>query len=185
MDETNLEVAPETDDGILFINEYLYENDLLANFARLEAEGGRKTLLAIVAAIAFVWGVWFLIAGGEWAWLGIAGIAIGAFLLWRRRHLRHFFAARYIDAMEKDPTSFGDRYRRIAVAPEGLMVFARDGRSRYYRFSDLTRVRQDDLMHVLVFGGDGVCVPRDTFVRGDDRAFEEFVATIRHERRGR
>lgn len=178
--------AAAADDGILFLNEYLYENHLLTNFARMQTSGGRRTLLLVVGTACIAGGIAWLVMDARLGWLGIIVAAMGAYLLWHRAHMRHNYARHYIDAMEKDPTSFGERYRRVAVSDEGLMVFARDGRSRYYRFRDLSRVQQDDLMYVLQFGLDGVCVPRDSFVRGTDAEFERFLAALpqgRHHRR--
>ncbi|MBM6953969.1 YcxB family protein [Enorma phocaeensis] len=171
-----IEDAP--DDGIRFINEYLYENDLLTNFARLQATGARRTLLAVVGVACIVGGVAWFVLDRSLGWLGIVVVLVGIYLLWHRSQLHHNYARRYIDAMEKDSTSFGDRYRRVAVSDEGLMVFARDGRSRYYRFSDLTRVQQDDLMFVLLFGLDGVCLPRAAFQRGNAQEFERFLESL-------
>lgn len=173
LEKPNDGVTP--DDGILFLNEYLYENDLITEFARLQASPARRVLLAVVGAGCIAGGIWLLMAGGAWAWLGIPCILGGLYLLWRCHHLRHHYAQLFIDAINKDPSGFGERYRRVAVGDEGLMVFARNGVSRHYRFEDLDRMLQNDRIIVAVFGGEGVCVPRDTFMRGTDAEFEQFL----------
>ena len=52
----------DASNDILFMNEYLYENDLLTNFARLQAQSGqRKAMVVVGVAFVLVEGVlpWF------------------------------------------------------------------------------------------------------------------------------
>ena len=43
----------DASNDILFMNEYLYENDLLTNFARLQAQSGQRKAM-VVAGVVFV-----------------------------------------------------------------------------------------------------------------------------------
>lgn len=167
--------ASAVDDGILFLNEYLYENDLITEFARLQASRGRRAAMVLAGVAFLAGGAWLLVRGGAWNWLGFICILVALYLFWRCKNLRHDFARMFIDAIDKDPSPFGNRYRRVAVGPEGIMVFARTGASRYYRFEDMSRCQHNDRIIVAVFGGDGVCIPRDTFQRGTAEELERFL----------
>ena len=50
--EVALEEQAAADDGILYLNEYQYENDLVTDFARLVASPRRRGSLYVAAAIA-------------------------------------------------------------------------------------------------------------------------------------
>ena len=49
--EVALEEQAAADDGILYLNEYQYENDLVTDFARLVASPRRRGSLYVAAAI--------------------------------------------------------------------------------------------------------------------------------------
>lgn len=166
--------APEPDDGIRFINEYLYENDLITDFARLQASGARRAAVLVFGAISLVFGIVWLLSPQSLNWLGIVFVCIGAYLLWYWKNMHHVMARNFIDAVESDPT-FGGRWRRVAATDEGLMVFGRSGQSRYYAFDELTGVLANDRIIVAAFNTSGVTVPRDTFARGTDTEFEAFL----------
>lgn len=163
-------------DDIRFIVEYLYENDLLTDFARLQAGTGRRANEIIAAAICAALGVFALCSHTAWNWLGIIGVLIAAYLLWHQANLRHIMARHYIDAMEADTGSFGDRFRRVAISDDGVIVFARDGRSRYYPLDTLDRVQRDENMTVLIFGEEGVAIPHGSFMRGTPEELAAFLA---------
>lgn len=162
---------------ILFMNEYLYENDLLTNFARLQAQSGQRKAMVVVG-VAFVLVGFAIVASGHlFGWAGMLLAAVGLFCLWYQQGLHHRLARHYIDAIEQDTGSFGNRFRRIAVSSDGAMVFARDGRSRYFPFEKLERVLADDLMFVLIFGEEGLVVPRASFIQGTAEDFETFLSS--------
>ena len=50
--EVALEAQAAADDGIMYLNEYQYENDLVTDFARLVASPRRRGSLYVAAAIA-------------------------------------------------------------------------------------------------------------------------------------
>lgn len=172
-DET---ARPAPDDGILFLNEYQYENDLLANLARLEATPARRGTVGALSAAVGAGGVALLATAGAWAWAGLPAIAVAAVLGHHAIDMRHSLARQHINAMEHATGSFADRYRRVAVSAEGVMVFARDGRTRYYALDKLSRVLSDDLMHVLLFDEEGVVVPRAGYLRGSADELDAFLA---------
>ena len=61
--EVALEEQAAADDGILYLNEYQYENDLVTDFARLVASPRRRGSLYVAAAIAALIGIGMLVAG--------------------------------------------------------------------------------------------------------------------------
>lgn len=172
--ETALETEAAIDDGIRFLNEYLYENDLITDFARLQADPARKTFMLIFALAFIAGGAWLIVAGGDWSWLGIICVLVGAFLIWYRKNLHHILAKQYIDAVEDD-AEMGGRYRRIAASDGGLMVWGGSGRSKFFSYERLDRVLDGERIFVAMFGEHGVTVPKDTFVRGEAEAFGRFL----------
>lgn len=163
-------------DGIRFLVEYRYENDLLTNLARLQSGRGPRLATTALGAALVLGGAAALVGTGAWGWLGICGIVLGIAFIRLAATMRHHIARRYIDAMEHDTSSFGNRYRRVAVSDAGVMVFAHDGRSRYYPLERLSRVLRDDLMSVLVFDDEGVVVPHDAYLRGSAAELDAFLA---------
>ena len=172
--EVALEAEAAADDGILFLNEYQYENDLITDFARLMASPGRRGLILVFAAMFAASGIWLLVAGGDWAWLGIVLVLLAVFLLWYAKNLRHTLARQYIDAVEAD-TEMGGRYRRVAANDGGLMVWGGSGRSKFFSYEKLTEVLDGERIFVAMFGEHGVTVPKDTFVRGEAADFGRFL----------
>ena len=77
--EVALEAQAAADDGILYLNEYQYENDLVTDFARLVASPRRRGSLYVAAAIAVLIGIGMLVAGGSWIKFGVVLIVFGAF----------------------------------------------------------------------------------------------------------
>ncbi len=77
--EVALEEQAAADDGILYLNEYQYENDLVTDFARLVASPRRRGSLYVAAAVAALIGIGMLVAGGSWIKFGVVLIVFGAF----------------------------------------------------------------------------------------------------------
>ena len=100
--EVALEKQAAADDGILYLNEYQYENDLVTDFARLVASPRRRGSLYVAAAIAALIGIGMLVAGGNWIKFGVVLIVFGAFLAWWSKNLHHTLARDFIDAVEAD-----------------------------------------------------------------------------------
>ena len=98
--EVALETQAAADDGILYLNEYQYENDLVTDFARLVASPRRRGSLYVAAAIAALIGIGMLVAGGNWLKFGVVLIVFGAFLAWWSKNLHHTLARDFIDAVE-------------------------------------------------------------------------------------
>lgn len=96
--EVALEEQAAADDGILYLNEYQYENDLVTDFARLVASPRRRGSLYVAAAIAALIGIGMLVAGGNWIKFGVVLIVFGAFLAWWSKNLHHTLARDFIDA---------------------------------------------------------------------------------------
>lgn len=172
--------ASELPAGMLFLNEYEYSNDLLTEFARLQVTDGvrRGLLVGGIALIAL--GAAALISDNPFGWIGLFAVLIGAFLIWYRGQMFHVLAKHYIDAAERGEGALSGRWRRVAVNDGGIMVFSADGRSRYYPFDQLKRLRRSDLMLVAEFGDEGVAVPAGTFVHGDADAFAQFLYEKRY-----
>ena len=126
--EVALEEQAAADDGILYLNEYQYENDLVTDFARLVASPRRRGSLYVAAAIAALLGIGMLVAGGSWIKFGVVLIVFGAFLAWWSKNLHHTLARDFIEAVEADE-SMGGRYRRVAANEDGLMVWGKSGKT--------------------------------------------------------
>ena len=95
--EVALETQAAADDGILYLNEYQYENDLVTDFARLVASPRRRGSLYVAAAIAALIGIGMLVAGGNWIKFGVVLIVFGAFLAWWSKNLHHTLARDFIE----------------------------------------------------------------------------------------
>ena len=162
--EVALEEQAAADDGILYLNEYQYENDLVTDFARLVASPRRRGSLYVAAAIAALIGIGMLVAGGNWIKFGVVLIVFGAFLAWWSKNLHHTLARDFIDAVEADE-SMGGRYRRVAANEDGLMVWGTSGKSQF----------DGERIFVAMFADQGVTIPKDTFVRGDAEQFGPFL----------
>ena len=169
-------------DGILHLCEYEYGNDLLTEFARLQVTPAMRTGMLVGGCALAVAGVAAVASGNPFGWLGVFAIGIGLFLIWYRGQMFHVLAKRYIEAMERGEGQLTGRWRRVSATNEGLMVFSSDGRSRYYPFDKLTRLRHSDLMIVAEFGEEGVAVPVSSFVHGNA---EDFAQLLNEKRRGR
>lgn len=129
--EVALEAQAAADDGILYLNEYQYENDLVTDFARLVASPRRRGSLYVAAAIAVLIGIGMLVAGGSWIKFGVVLIVFGAFLAWWSKNLHHTLARDFIDASRQTspwaaataaspPTRTADglgQERQVAVLP--------------------------------------------------------------------
>ena len=167
--EVALEEQAAADDGILYLNEYQYENDLVTDFARLVASPRRRGSLYVAAAIAALLGVGMLVAGGNWIKFGVVLIVFGAFLAWWSKNLHHTLAR--VEADE----SMGGRYRRVAANEDGLMVWGKSGKSQFFPFEKLDHVLDGERIFVAMFADQGVTIPKDTFVRGDAEQFGPFL----------
>ena len=172
--EVALEEQAAADDGILYLNEYQYENDLVTDFARLVASPRRRGSLYVAAAIAALIGIGMLVAGGNWIKFGVVLIVFGAFLAWWSKNLHHTLARDFIDAVEADE-SMGGRYRRVAANEDGLMVWGKSGKSQFFPFDKLDHVLDGERIFVAMFADQGVTIPKDTFVRGDAEQFGSFL----------
>lgn len=172
--EVALEEQAAADDGILYLNEYQYENDLVTDFARLVASPRRRGSLYVAAAIAALIGIGMLVAGGNWIKFGVVLIVFGAFLAWWSKNLHHTLARDFIDSVEADE-SMGGRYRRVAANEDGLMVWGKSGKSQFFPFEKLDHVLDGERIFVAMFADQGVTIPKDTFVRGDAEQFGTFL----------
>ena len=172
--EVALEEQAAADDGILYLNEYQYENDLVTDFARLVASPRRRGSLYVAAAIAALIGIGMLVAGGNWIKFGVVLIVFGAFLAWWSKNLHHTLARDFIDAVEADE-SMGGRYRRVAANEDGLMVWGKSGKSQFFPFEKLDHVLDGERIFVAMFADQGVTIPKDTFIRGDAEQFGPFL----------
>ena len=172
--EVALEKQAAADDGILYLNEYQYENDLVTDFARLVASPRRRGSLYVAAAIAALLGIGMLVAGGNWIKFGVVLIVYGAYLARWSKNLHHTLARDFIDAVEADE-SMGGRYRRVAANEDGLMVWGKSGKSQFFPFEKLDHVLDGERIFVAMFADQGVTIPKDTFVRGDAEQFGPFL----------
>ena len=162
--EVALEEQAAADDGILYLNEYQYENDLVTDFARLVASPRRRGSLYVAAAIAALIGIGMLVAGGNWIKFGVVLIVFGAFLAWWSKNLHHTLARDFIDAVEADESN-----------EDGLMVWGTSGKSQFFPFEKLDHVLDGERIFVAMFADQGVTIPKDTFVRGDAEQFGPFL----------
>ena len=162
--EVALETQAAADDGILYLNEYQYENDLVTDFARLVASPKRRGSLYVAAAIAALIGIGMLVAGGNWIKFGVVLIVFGAFLAWWSKNLHHTLARDFIDAVEADE-SMGGRYRRVAANEDGLMVWGKSGKSQFFPFDKLDHVLDGERIFVAMFADRGDAEQFGTFLK--------------------
>lgn len=150
-----------------FICEYTYTDDLIRDFARMQASGKRRGVLLICGLILVAVGSLWLFEPQPLHWAGIAPIALGIFCIWFRSNTWRSAARDMIALMEGDEEASGGRWRHVEIDDEGMTVRARDGREQRYDFADLTNFECDELMYVAIFGRHGVAIPLGSFVSGD------------------
>lgn len=170
--------ASESPDTPCFTCSYLYENNLLSGLAYLQANGARKCILYLLGIGGLAGGAVRIALGGAWSWVGFPLIAAGLFLLWCGRNLYHIMARGYIDAMQSAEGDESRRRRVVEVDADNLVVTLPDGAAKRYRIAELSRIEQDRDMFVLMFGKDGVVIPRDSFIAGSVEQFERFLSTL-------
>ena len=171
--EVALEEQAAADDGILYLNEYQYENDLVTDFARLVASPRRRGSLYVAAAIAALIGIGMLVAGGNWIKFGVVLIVFGAFL-----------AGGAKTCTTRSPVTLSTRRgRRVHGWPLSprrcqrgrLMVWGKSGKSQFFPFEKLDHVLDGERIFVAMFADQGVTIPKDTFIRGDAEQFGPFL----------
>lgn len=155
----------------LFTCEYTYSDDLIRDFARIQASGKRRGVLLLCGCLLVAIGAIWLFEPMELHWLGLAPIAFGVYCIWYRSNMWRIAAKRMIAEMDADEEASGGRWRRIDVDGGGMTVRVRDGRTQRYDFSELTNFECDDLMYVVIFGKNGVAVPLASFTRGSADGF--------------
>lgn len=168
-------MAENNEQKALFVNEYTYTDELIERFARLQVSGKRRGMLLLG-------GCTFVAVGSVWHfspasphWLGILLVGIGIWSLTVRSNLWRTPASRAKQQMRSDEAATG-RFRRVTVDDGQLTLSLRDGREQVYPWSELTDFQTDDEVFAVVFGRNGILVPRRTFVVGNAEDFGSFLA---------
>lgn len=159
----------------LFTCEYTYSDDLIRDFARIQASGKRRGVLLLCGCLLVAIGAIWLFEPMELHWLGLAPIALGVYCVWYRSNMWRQVAKREIARMDADKAASGGRWRAVEVDGDGMTVRVRDGREQRYDFSELTNFERDELIYVVIFGKAGVAVPLRSFTRGDADDFGAFL----------
>ena len=154
-----LEKQAAADDGILYLNEYQYENDLVTDFrppGRLRP--GVAVSLYVAAAIAALHRHRHVGGRRQLDPVWRRANRIRRLLAWWSKNLHHTLARDFIDAVEADE-SMGGRYRRVAANEDGLMVWGKSGKSQFFPFEKLDHVLDGERIFVAMFADQGVTIP--------------------------
>lgn len=160
---------------VLFTCEYTFTDELLRDFARMQASGRQRGVLLICGLVLVAAGALWLFEPQPLHWLGLVPVALGVYCVWYRSNMWRRAAAGEIRRMNGDEAASGGRWRAIEVDDEGLTVRVRDGRTQRYDFADLTNFERDEVMYVVIFGKTGVAVPLRSFTGGSPDAFGAFL----------
>ena len=158
----------------LFVNEYTYTDGLVERLARLRVSGKRRGMLLLSGCTLFAVGAVWHFSPATPHWLGVLLVAIGIWCLTVRSNLWRSPAARAKKQMHADETSTG-RFRRVTVDDKQLILSLKDGREQIYPWDELTDFQMDDEVFAVVFGRNGILVPKRTFVTGNAEDFGAFL----------
>ena len=161
-------------DRVIFINEYTYSDELIERLAKLQVSGKRRGVLLLGGCILVAVGSVWHFSPATPHWLGVTLVGIGIWALTVRSNLWRTPAARAKQQMRADKAETG-RFRRVTVDDERLVLSLRDGREQVYPWSELADFLMDDEVFAVVFGRNGILVPKHTFTRGDADAFGDFL----------
>lgn len=162
------------EDEVLFVNEYVYSDELIERFARLQMEGRRRGILLLCGCTLVAIGAVWAFTPVALHWIGLAPMMFGLYCLWYRSNMWRASARRAQREMQRAEADTG-RYRRVTANQRQLVLSLADGREQVYPLSELTNFQMDDEVFAVVFGHHGVLVPKRTFVRGTADAFGTFL----------
>ena len=121
--EVALEAQAAADDGILYLNEYQYENDLVTDFARLVASPRRRGSLYVAAAIAALIGIGMLVAGGNYEMIVGSGSVLGNVDEKFLTHSIPFLFESYDEAASYMDGTGGEYYTKL-MAEKGIVYMS-------------------------------------------------------------
>lgn len=171
-------------DEVRFIVDYNYTDELVDRFVRLQVDEMRgRALLIAGVALFFIGCALAITSSGAPRWIGILLAALGVFAFWCRSNLDRIMAKRSRSSLDEGGS--GNQRRLIVVADDGMAVEKNDEDARFFPFTKLTDVLQDDEILVAVFGDEGVLMPRDAFKLGSANDFAAFIQQKRDARRDR
>ena len=159
----------------LFVNEYTYTDELIERLARLRVSGKRRGMLLLGGCTLFAVGAVWLFTPMALHWLGLVPMIFGVWCLWYRSSLWRISAKATKQQMRADEVTTG-RFRRVTVDDEQLILSLKDGREQIYPWSGLTDFQMDDEVFAVVFGRNGILVPKSTFITGSAEDFGDFLA---------
>lgn len=172
---TNAESSKQDKSGrVLFVNEYTYTDELVERLARLRVSGKRRGMLLLGGCTLFAVGAVWHFSPAAPHWLGVLLVVIGIWCLTVRSNLWRTSAARAKKQMRADEMATG-RFRRVVVDDEQLILSLKDGREQVYPWDEFTDFQMDDEVFAVVFGHNGVLVPKKTFLTGDAESFGDFL----------
>ena len=139
----------------------------------------------VIAGVAlfFIGCALAITSSGAPRWIGILLAAVGVFAFWCRSNLDRIMAKRSRGSLDEGGS--GNQRRLSVVADDGMAVEKNDEDARFFPFTKLTDVLEDDEILVAVFGDEGVLLPRDAFKLGSSDDFAAFIQQKRDARRDR
>ncbi|MBM6778815.1 hypothetical protein H6A16_04805 [Collinsella tanakaei] len=171
-------------DEVRFIVDYHYTDELVDRFVRLQVDEMRgRALLIAGVALFFIGCALAITSSGAPRWIGILLATLGVFAFWCRSNLDRIMAKRSRGSLDEGGS--GNQRRLIVVADDGMAVEKNDEDARFFPFTNLTDVLEDDEIFVAVFGDEGVLLPRDAFKFGSADDFGIFIQQKRDTHRGR
>ena len=161
-------------DSPLFVKEYMYSDELASRLARLQASGRSRGILLVCGLFLVFLGAVWVFTPQRFHWFGLVPIAMGLVFLWRRSNLYRAGAKRARERLREEEPSEG-RYRLVEVTDSALTLSLADGRSQVYPLDELTDFQMDGALFAVVFGRNGIVVPKRTFTKGDADSFGTFL----------
>ncbi len=152
---------PEADSPIL-VAEYTTDEALLRDYADLLTGQRQRTFAFATCVIDLVLAVMVL---ATWPNLWIVAVVLVvlaiAMIVWRR-HASANVAKRLLNNLDKT-----DLHRVVSVYGDHVVLTKSDGTTHRYDRKDLSELKHNDTIGVLVFGNLGVTIPRGALSESD------------------
>ncbi len=152
---------PEADTPIL-VAEYTTDEALLKDYAELLSGQRQRTFAFAMFVIDLVLAVMVVATWPNlWA-VAIVLAALGVGMIFWRKRASENVAKRLLKNLDKT-----DLHRVVSVYGDHVVLTKSDGTTHRYDRKDLSGLKHNDTIGVLVFGNLGVTVPRDALSAAD------------------
>ena len=146
----------------LVVAEYTTNEELLTNYAQLLAGQRQQTFAVVMCCIDFVLAL-MIFATWPQIWIvAIVFVALGIFMLIWRKRAAQSTAKRLLKGLDA-----ADLHRVVSVYGDRVVLTKDNGATHDYASKDLSDLKHNDVIAVLVFGDLGVTVPRSALSDGD------------------